>query len=302
MSNGGDRDDDIDKLVRELRRTNQRIDELTKAITAGIRGPEEEGEGQDQIDLWREGQASRTIRQSSDLDRDVRAYITGRARAAQSNSTLAPTYMGDNRVEFYWEVFKRGGEHIRQIDLKMNRKEFKDFMQLLAVHHGADQRLVDILDPGPSMFGVVRDSQGNMSLTVEQTHISWLGLYNNFWYGLRYTRLPNDTQLMLTGEGDIDLSELYPNPSSTLNLPLPPDIREAYGFDIFPTFAGNSDIIQRANDAYIDMRVEAGLTDPRFESYELPSVIINTQMAEAVDRRPDLELTDELRRDWLDRV
>lgn len=170
-SNGGD---DIDDLTRELRRTNERLDRLINAIVAGAREQEPEDVGR-KIDLWDEGRRSAGTANGPD------EYVRMRGRAATSETISPPRVSARDLVRVYLEVYRRGGEHLDKINNSLNNSQWKRFIQELSIEYGAEEELVEILNPDPIFFAV-EEVEGEITVIVEDTHMNFMRAYRSYWY------------------------------------------------------------------------------------------------------------------------
>lgn len=179
-SNGGD---DIDDLIRELRETNknlntvtQQLDRLINSIIRGAR-EQEEDDGTRVIDHWDEGVMP------SGSAKTPEEYIRLRSKNARSDEINAPrTHSSvDDRVEFYFQVYIRWGEHLQKIYNSLNKEEWKRFVQKLAIGYGAREELVEKVNPGPTMFGIMV-IDGDVEVFKSSTHMNFLEVYGEHWF------------------------------------------------------------------------------------------------------------------------
>jgi len=208
-SNGNGPDDLEDKLERlvdaqiqtnqQIEGLNNRLDTLFESIQRGVE--EETGEdiqGQEKADLWDVGQRSPGKARNAD------DYIRLRRKTAWMNDISVPQVHIDagNLVDFFLEVYRMYGEHLTRINYALSKSDWKEFIQRLAVIYGAEQELIDILNPSPGVFGVdVID--GNVSVYESATHMSFTDAYGNYWFAVE------------TGVG----FKTYSSPSNSLFLP-----------------------------------------------------------------------------------
>lgn len=172
MSIGGD--DDIDDLIRELRRTNQRLDQLVEAIMRGTE--QQESEETNQVDLWNVGESSATVE-------TVDEYIQERSRAANSPNITAPGTKGvDDLVDFFTEVYTRAGDNLQRILWALGVDLFNGFVRGVAKDYGANDRLVDMLNPTSSFFGIEVVNR-EVRMRYAQTHMNFtLVSGDNYYY------------------------------------------------------------------------------------------------------------------------
>jgi len=214
-SNGngnGDDDDDIDRLVDALRDTNQNLESVSEKldvlVNSMIRGAEEqiEGEGDaSQIDKWDSGRISPGTPQTPE------AYVEMRADAAKSEDLAAPKVTGAeiDRVDFYVRVYRMYGEHLQKIFQSLSQSEWEKFVQQLAIGYGAEPELVDILQPGPALFGIEVVDR-DVSIFASGTHFNYRLFDGNVWFaqGVKYPAIDN--------EGVLDALRLATNEETEL--------------------------------------------------------------------------------------
>lgn len=182
--NGGDDDDDIDKLVDALRDTNRNLESVSEKldilVNSMVRGAEEqlEGEGDStQIDLWDQG------RISPGTPTTPEAYVAMRSDNANSEDIAVPKVTSgvDDRVEFYVRVYRRYGDHLQKIYQSLSNDEWKRFIQELAIGYGVERELVNILNPGVGLFGLeVVDRE--VSIFESGTHMNYQLFDGNVWF------------------------------------------------------------------------------------------------------------------------
>lgn len=178
----GDDDDRIDDLVRELRNTNQNLEELStnldRFINSMIRGAEEQMDEELEspvIDMWEEG--TMPVGTANSVDE----YIRLRSTSAKSDELVVPQVgSGIGVVELFHEVYVRKGEHLQRIFQGCSNAQWKRFVQRLAVSYGAEAELVDILDPDPIYFGI-RVLDREVNVFSSSTHFNFIFAYDNHW-------------------------------------------------------------------------------------------------------------------------
>ena len=171
-------DDRIDDLVNELSETNRNLSRLVDAI---VRGQEQEAQAEVEDDVFPRdlGSVGRT---QTTVD-DIIEYERVRIRAANSDTIIAPRYTGErDRVDFYLEVFKSGMESLDVIENKLSDPQFDDFVRRLAVSEGANEDLVDEVNPGSDLFGIGVDMGGTLIFTPEKSHLALMRAMGSYWY------------------------------------------------------------------------------------------------------------------------
>ena len=206
-SNGEDDDsDDIDKVVEALQETNSsiqglsdRLDRLFESIQRGVE--EDTGQelpGPEGADLWDVGMRSPGKASTPD------EYIELRRETARYEEVSVPQVARDapSLDKFFFEVYIRNGEHLQRIFHALNKSQWKSFVQMLAVRYGAEEGLVDLLNPGIGIFGLqVVDNEVSVYRTA--THMNFTQAYGNYWFGQSFDVQP----------------VTYSSPSQALTLP-----------------------------------------------------------------------------------
>lgn len=202
--NGGRDDDDIDRLIDALNDTNANIDELTKKVDRLVEGmtraarEEAGGEPEGQVqDLWDVG------KMSSGTAETPEAYARMRAQTAKSEDLGVPRISRSREVvPFLVEVYRMYAEHLQRIYFALNNDQWEEFIRRLAVLYGAEEELVDILNPSPSTFGVITTDK-EVDVIAPKSHMNFTDAYGNYWFG-----------------ADVDVSgKSYSGPSEALGLP-----------------------------------------------------------------------------------
>lgn len=211
MSSNGNDDDDIDRLVRAMQDTNRNLEDVSKKldtlVESIIRGSREEAgmeddELEEDIDLWREGKASPGEASTAE------EYVTMRRRTARNPEMSVPQISPDvtNYARFFIDVYTMCGEHLQRVYFALSNSQWKEFIQRLAIVYGADKELVDLVNPGTEMFGVLVSNK-DVEVLSTSTHMSFTVAYNNYWFAPTI-----DVQ-----------ADKYSGPSSSLQLPEDPD-------------------------------------------------------------------------------
>ena len=170
-------DDDIDDLVDELRETNRNLSRLVDAIVRGQEAAQDEGpeDAEYPVDLVTEGRYSPNVT-------GIVEYEQNRMSAANSDSATKPRYTGDrDRVEFYVNAFTSSIENTDQIRKALSKDEFDGFIQGVAVYHGVDEELVDILEPSAGFFGFDVNEAGEVIFIPQNSHIVLLEAMGSYW-------------------------------------------------------------------------------------------------------------------------
>lgn len=190
-SNGGDRDDDIDRLIDAVRETNRNVSEIGERLERFINAIEgsarREQEEQEEIseDLWNVGQAP------VGKARNSMEYIQLRRRSAHSQDLTVPQVHldVDNLVDFFYDVYINSGEHLQRIYHALSKDDFDEFVRKLAIDYGADERLVDILEPSHSTFGI-QEINDDIVPIEENTHMAFVRGHGQFWFASSATFEP----------------------------------------------------------------------------------------------------------------
>jgi hypothetical protein len=170
-------DDDIEDLVEELKNTNRNLSRLVDAIE---RGASREGEGGEDtnypVDLWDVGRSAESVN-------DELQYERARQRSASSDGEALPRYTGDrNRIDFYIDVFTSALEHLDAMNKKLSNDDFDKFVRELAVFYGAEEELVNILEPGAGYFGVDVDRNDDVVFLENRSHFTFIDALGSYWY------------------------------------------------------------------------------------------------------------------------
>jgi len=171
-------DDKIDDLVRELSETNRNLSRLVDSI---VRGQDQQAEDGDEepkfpVDRVTEG------RYSPSVD-DIVEYEKAREKAANNDTSGLPTYGGSqDTVDFYTDVFTASLENMDMVSNRLSKDQFDEFVGNIAVIHGVNEELVDILEPSSSFFGVTTDKDKNVVFTPQKSHIPLLQAMGSYWH------------------------------------------------------------------------------------------------------------------------
>lgn len=170
-------DDDIDDLISELRDTNRNLNRLVDAIERGASREDEGGEQtQYPVDLWDVGRSAENVN-------DELQYERARMRAASSDGEAVPRYTGDrNRIEFYMDIFTSTIEHLDALNKKFSNDGFDAFVRQLSVFYGAEEELVEILEPGSAYFGIDVDRDDNVVFLENRSHFTFIEALGSYWY------------------------------------------------------------------------------------------------------------------------
>lgn len=184
-------DRDIDKLIDELSETNRNLDRLVDAILNQGRGEQEEEGAEESIfpvDLVAQGKGSMNAK-------DKLEYERIRSRAANSPKVVRPSYTGPQEyVDLYVDLFRSNLENLQMISYALSQDDMDEFVRRIAVYQGADERLVNILEPGKGFFGIFQRGK-DLQFQEVGSHLVLIEAMGYLWSGKDALKEPDSVPL-----------------------------------------------------------------------------------------------------------
>lgn len=172
-------DDDIDRLVQEIRK-------LIKTLSAGLGAANEEtGKVEGVDDMWDVGELSPNVR-------SMEEYIRERIIAASSEDVAIPLLDSDAFSEEIWKVYLalylEGHEHLDAIYNRLSKDDFKRFLQeLVIVERFPDiqkdelRDLMVSIDPSTQIMGA-STRKDRVDIISDKVWFNVMSAYDSYWY------------------------------------------------------------------------------------------------------------------------
>lgn len=196
------RDDDIGELI-------EKINELIEVLTVGVSAEQQEQQtgvsGEVEGDLYAVGETSKLVNSFEE-------YIIERRKAADSRDISLPKVRIDSTQtdKFFAKLYLQGAENLNAVHKQLSKGQWKNFVQIIstrlikkASEEITNQEMrekfatpapddlrknmenidlfIDIIDPGPSFFGIMYNERDEDINILDTTPFLFMRVYGSVW-------------------------------------------------------------------------------------------------------------------------